>query len=166
MKNSWGENWGDNGYFKMLRGKNHCEIEENVIVGNPDFFFPLDYDKPSLSVKRSGRPTLYIKGETDKSVEDSVKLHSSINQPGGGINLETGYSRRIEAVMPWVDFSRPVQLEDLPDFDKFVAGVDSNIKNIQKKEKKNYEILYIIIFSILNIILIFILILYRKKKIS
>lgn len=24
IKNSWGENWGDNGFFKMELGKNMC----------------------------------------------------------------------------------------------------------------------------------------------
>merc|ERR1711963_934066 len=26
VKNSWGTNWGDGGYIKMLRGSNHCRI--------------------------------------------------------------------------------------------------------------------------------------------
>lgn len=53
VKNSWGPEWGDGGYFKILRGNhsfyliystfilagtNECGIEENVIVGVPEFF--------------------------------------------------------------------------------------------------------------------------------
>uniref|UniRef100_A0A0K0EDR3 SMB domain-containing protein n=1 Tax=Strongyloides stercoralis TaxID=6248 RepID=A0A0K0EDR3_STRER len=29
--NSWGEDWGEKGYFRILRGENHCEIESFVI---------------------------------------------------------------------------------------------------------------------------------------
>ena len=31
--NSWNEGWGDKGTFKMLRGVNHCGIEEDVVGG-------------------------------------------------------------------------------------------------------------------------------------
>ena len=27
VKNSWGTNWGDNGFFKIRRGNNECGIE-------------------------------------------------------------------------------------------------------------------------------------------
>lgn len=36
VRNSWGKDWGDKGYFKILRGSNHCEIEENVFTGIPN----------------------------------------------------------------------------------------------------------------------------------
>lgn len=36
VRNSWGVDWGDKGYFKILRGENHCEIEENVFTGIPN----------------------------------------------------------------------------------------------------------------------------------
>lgn len=32
--NSWGPSWGKlNGFFKILRGENHCRIEEEVRAG-------------------------------------------------------------------------------------------------------------------------------------
>ena len=33
--NSWNEEWGDNGLFKILKGNNECNIEGNVNAGNP-----------------------------------------------------------------------------------------------------------------------------------
>jgi len=33
--NSWNEGWGDNGIVKILKGKNHLRIEENVVAGMP-----------------------------------------------------------------------------------------------------------------------------------
>ncbi|KHJ99398.1 papain family cysteine protease [Oesophagostomum dentatum] len=36
--NSWNTDWGeDGGYFRILRGANHCEIEQNVVAGMVDF---------------------------------------------------------------------------------------------------------------------------------
>jgi len=36
VRNTWGEAWGDGGYFRIVRGENHCELEANVLVGYPD----------------------------------------------------------------------------------------------------------------------------------
>jgi cathepsin B len=35
IANSWGESWGMNGFFWMLRGEDECSIESNVYVGTP-----------------------------------------------------------------------------------------------------------------------------------
>jgi len=35
VANSWNEDWGDGGYFKIKRGSNECQIENAMINGGP-----------------------------------------------------------------------------------------------------------------------------------
>ncbi|CAG9786128.1 unnamed protein product [Diatraea saccharalis] len=36
IANSWNTDWGDlNGFFKIIRGENHCNIENNIVAGEP-----------------------------------------------------------------------------------------------------------------------------------
>jgi cathepsin B len=35
IANSWNERWGENGYFRMLRGKNECGIDASASTGMP-----------------------------------------------------------------------------------------------------------------------------------
>jgi len=35
IANSWNPDWGDQGFFKILRGSNHCGIEQEVFGGIP-----------------------------------------------------------------------------------------------------------------------------------
>ncbi|VDQ10040.1 unnamed protein product [Trichobilharzia regenti] len=35
IANSWNEDWGEKGYFRMLRGKDECGIESAVTSGLP-----------------------------------------------------------------------------------------------------------------------------------
>lgn len=37
IANSWNSDWGDNGFFKILRGDNHCGIESSIVAGEPLF---------------------------------------------------------------------------------------------------------------------------------
>ncbi|KAE9412818.1 hypothetical protein Angca_005463, partial [Angiostrongylus cantonensis] len=33
VANSWSTDWGEDGYFRIVRGTNECGIEENVVAG-------------------------------------------------------------------------------------------------------------------------------------
>ncbi|XP_055586220.1 cathepsin B-like [Uranotaenia lowii] len=35
--NSWGQEWGENGYFRFVRGEDHCGIESYMFAGLPDY---------------------------------------------------------------------------------------------------------------------------------
>ncbi|KAF7273188.1 cathepsin B-like [Rhynchophorus ferrugineus] len=37
IANSWNERWGEDGFFRMLRGVNECGIESEAVSGLPDF---------------------------------------------------------------------------------------------------------------------------------
>lgn len=36
IANSWNSDWGDNGFFKILRGEDHCGIESMITAGLPN----------------------------------------------------------------------------------------------------------------------------------
>ncbi|XP_041978013.1 cathepsin B [Aricia agestis] len=37
ITNSWNTDWGDNGFFKIVRGEDHCGIESSIVAGEPLF---------------------------------------------------------------------------------------------------------------------------------
>ena len=139
----------------MIRGINNCEIEENIIAGIPDYFYPLDFDYPVLRKFR---------GESKQSIEIKRNINVNLEQPAGGIDPETGYSRRISASMPWIDFNNPIDIYKLPDYTKWIAGVDVSLSNIQKNHSsKKYNSFFIKVIFFLLILLILVIIYYLES---
>jgi len=195
IRNSWGPKWGDGGYFRMIRGVNNCGIEGNVMCMIPDFFYPTGYvlgdSRTSLApgIPPSSRhgellptghpdsPTKTITGATSfKQNRDLIS--DDVLTSAGGIDPMTGYTRRVMILMPWINFQRPVFLEDLPDWGTFVAGLDSTTKARKRvlsefdaiRERSVIESqvkqIYVVVSSFLIVLILVVLgiIVYRKLK--
>lgn len=146
VRNSWK---GDKEFFKIIRGVNHCEIEENVIVGYPTL--------PGIRLFLE-HPILYS--------FDDMALRGVWSIQDNGYKLTT-YEKLILAQDNKFDKSNDqfiYKMEYWPDFSKLVAGelntIVYNIKNKENytfiRERKNTSIGNYIIFIII-IIIIFLL---------
>ena len=146
-QNSWGKDWGDKGYFKILRGVNEVKIEENVISGSPDFSY--DLDKKLLPGYKFAQDKLAFKNR-QKLKNKKLKL---------GQSEISGYSYR-HINLGHVKDTRLFPEKYLKkNWGKFIAG-ELGQKNI------NYIfITIIIVFTILLLfLLVYILILCKKCK--
>ena len=167
----------------MVRGGNNCGIEENVMCVLPDFFYPTGYllgDARSSSspdirpdpLKDNISPSIDIFRDVRDKISDDVL------STAGGIDPITGYTRRVMITRPWINFQRPVFLEDLPKWATFIAGRDStprkrqmiSIKLDDMKEKSIIENqtkqIYIVVVAILVIFILIIMgiIVYQKVR--
>jgi cathepsin B len=166
IKNSWGTKWGDNGYFRMIRGVNNCEIEANCMGMVPDFFFPINYEISNLKY-------FY---EQENIKEERDKIATKLDITAGGIDPTTGYTRRVMSVMPWLNLTPPMEYEDLPEWNHFIAGRDATVDNRARYQsiirQKNSDIryskqsleIYVTVCVILIIAILFVLFLIWKKS--
>jgi cathepsin B len=160
VKNSWGDKWGINGYFKMVRGKNNCGIETHCMAMLPDFFYPINYPKiPKMSL------TIIDQAQFDNITNVRNKIALQLRIPAGGIDPTTGYSRRIMNRKPYINFLRPIELNNLPNWNDFIAGKNTqnsdnptHLRSITTQNKNTSSAKIITQFIILIICLPFFLI--------
>ena len=110
--------------------------------------------------------------------ENRDVISDSILGTGGGIDPITGYTRRVMITMPWLNFQRPIFLEDLPNWSTFIAGIDSTPEararllaefdkmTEQAVTESQTKQLYVIVMSTLVVLALAILgiIIYKKIK--
>lgn len=131
IKNSWGVEWGIGGYFKMARGTNTCKIEENIVAGVPDFFYPENY--------RLANPQHFPWAEGARSILQRHEIDTQFSTSGGGIDPLTGYTRRIANTKPWISLKPQLSYKDVPDWNNFIAGIFSSPENRYKFQRKIRE---------------------------
>jgi C1A family cysteine protease len=140
VRNSWGSDWGvDRGYFKVLRGSNHCEIEENVITGFPNIpAIRLFADYPMLFQKED------LITQTLWQIRDSGIKETTLEQLALGKITETDILENTS-----------YDIKSFPNFYSFLAGQMATSESFQYECRRKKSSQYIKIFLILILLAIF-----------
>ena len=149
IANSWGSNWGINGYFRMLRGQNDCKIEENVVCGLPDLFYPTTMIFPLHEQK-------LIESMPNSIRKERLDLDFGNNLNGGGLDPRTGFTRRAQYRYTGFDFSPLLSLNELIKLNTtpFNAG-NLGIKEYYRHPNKVLDqtiIIFILIFCFISLV--------------
>lgn len=144
VRNSWGSDWGDKGYFKILRGENHCEIEENVFTGIPNIPSIRLYLEHPLYYQQEDYIYKYLWGLNDNGFkETTLELISSGKE------------------VPSSDFNKMLyKLSSFPNFSKYIAGETNEnyysvVENFEQWCTDNYSSWKVVVILILLILILF-----------
>lgn len=138
VRNSWGADWGDKGYFKILRGENHCEIEENVFTGIPNIPAIRLYLEHPLFYQQEDYIYRYLWGLNDNGYkETTLELISA------GKELPPDFSNALYDV------------SNFPNFSKYLSGESSEGFRIEKYCNLNLNWKAVVVIILLFLILLY-----------
>ena len=96
-------------------------------------------------------------GENKKIKEGREQIYK-LENTAGGIDPETGYTRRVMIMMPWLVLTPPVEWQNLPDWGTFIAGRDATtvgrqryLNTLSKNKKKNTRFPWYLVIILLTI---------------
>ena len=143
VRNSWGKEWGDKGYFKMLRGQNHCEIEENVFTGIPNIPAIRLYMEQPLYFQQEDYIYRYL-----WNLHDNGYKESTLELISEGKAVPNDFKSTLYDV------------SNFPNFSKYLAGEnsDSVIEKFTMTAGRYYDCLNMKVLVV--IILLFLILLY------
>jgi cathepsin B len=139
VRNSWGKDWGDKGNFKILRGVNHCEIEENVFTGIPNIPAIRLYLEHPLYYQQEDYIYKFLWGLHDNGYKET--------------NLELISSGK---KIPPPNFNKMLyDLSAFPNFSKYIAGeTKENFYVVENYYEENYYSSWKVVAILILLILI------------
>ena len=152
IANSWGKDWGDDGYFRIKRGEDVGGIERNVTAGLPDMFYP----SGAIFPQRLWR---YIKPIPQRDRLMRLDIDFGTRSESGGLDPRTGYSRRALYSYTGYNFSNLTDMNEIMDLITNPEDAQ-NIFSVQSESFKHPdnglkpENIFILSFITLSIIIL------------